>query len=442
MSATVKKVVKLSYEQYYDLITTGKTIDKDGNEHIYDNTGNTSYNVYGYDELMALNNKIDKNIIEKNKVHPNYFNWLKIEDECAKIQKDNNEYRSDGSKLSFIALRGYLTNGATIKATPSNTNTNGFGNVYLNGTKLTEDYTYNGDGVEYVSVVIFDKEATTTFGILESEFEFKTTFECAIYKYFHNPIVPNSLWENCVYFISYNYTPIGTIIAPNELKLLGASSDFTNLSKPYKLNKVTIEKETIEPYGVLFSPYDTTAPYTLDLSKVKHLQGGDRRNGNIKSNTNIIFKDLLTIAAGFQNWLFSNIHLIEIPEGVTSILGNGQNGSTVFYNILNLILHCKNATFDNYWAFGNGTASLQLEDGWNTSLNCASFISLPLDNFKDIIKNKLADRTGQDALIFTVPKGDNFFNVLNTEMCDVEGYTDKTWVEYATEVKNWTIQGG
>ena len=39
MSSTIKKVVKLSYEQYHDLITTGKTTDKDGNEHIYDNTG-------------------------------------------------------------------------------------------------------------------------------------------------------------------------------------------------------------------------------------------------------------------------------------------------------------------------------------------------------------------------------------------------------------------
>ena len=101
MSATIKKVVKLSYEQYHDLITTGKTTDKDGNEHIYDNTGNTSYNVYGYDELMALNNKIDKNIIEKNKVHPNYFNWLKIEDECTKLQEDNNEKASNGDNLYF-----------------------------------------------------------------------------------------------------------------------------------------------------------------------------------------------------------------------------------------------------------------------------------------------------------------------------------------------------
>ena len=440
MSKTVKKVVKLSSEQWTELLKTGQTTDASGVTHTYDSTGETSYNVYGYDELMTLNNKIDKMIIDKQKVHPNYFNWLSIEDECANLQSTNNEYMSDGSKLSFIALRGYLTNGDTIKATPSNTNTNGFGNVYLNGTKLTEDYTYEGDGVEYVSVVIFDKEATTTFEILESEFEFKTTFECAIYNYSHTPIVPNSLWENCVYFISYNYTPTGTIIAPNELKLLGASSDFINLSKPYKLNKVTIEKETIEPYGNLFNPYDTTASYTLDLSKVKHLQGGDRRNGNIKSNTNIIFKDLLTITAGFQNRLFSDTHLIEIPEGVTSILGNGNNGSTVFYNILNLILHCKNATFDNYWANGAVTDLLILEEGWNTSLTCASFTSLPLDNFIEIIRDKLIDRTGQDALIFTVPK--TIFTTLNTELCDVEGHTDKTWVEYATQVKNWTIQGG
>ena len=441
MSSTIKKVVKLSYEQYHDLITTGKTTDKDGNEHIYDSTGETSYNVYGYDELMALNNKIDKNIIEKNKVHPNYFNWLKIEDECAKIQKDNNEYRSDGSKLSFIAIRGYLTNGATIKATPSNTNTNGFGNVYLNGTKLTEDYTYNGDGVEYVSVVIFDNESNSKFGILKSEFEIECSFEMAIYNYYHNPVVPNEMLLNCTYFVSYNYAPTGLISAPNELKILGSNSFIGNLQKGLKLNKVVYERETINTYAIVFAPYDTSA-YTLDLSKVKYIQGADRYNDNIRANANVILKDLVTIRAGYQNSVFTKLNYLEIPSGVTSIIGTGQGGSTVFYMIGTLVLHCKNATFDSYWAFGSGTTSLQLEDGWNTSLNCASFKSLPLDNFKDIIKNKLADRTGQEALIFTVPKGDTYFNVLNTELCDVEGYTDKTWVEYATEVKNWTIQGG
>ena len=62
MSSTIKKVIKVSYEQYHDLLTKGKTIDKDGNEHLYDDTA--SYNVYGYDELMTLNNKIDKMIID------------------------------------------------------------------------------------------------------------------------------------------------------------------------------------------------------------------------------------------------------------------------------------------------------------------------------------------------------------------------------------------
>lgn len=441
MSATIKKVVKLSYEQYHDLITTGKTTDKDGNEHIYDSTGNTSYNVYGYDELMALNNKIDKNIIEKNKVHPNYFNWLKIEDECAKIQKDNNEYMPDGSKLSFIALRGYLTKGSTIKASPSNINADGFGNVYLNGTKLIQDYTYEGDGVEYVSIVIFDKAEDVTFGILESEFEFKTIFECAMYNYSHEPVVSNSLWESCIYFVSYNCTPKGTIIAPNEFKLLGASSQKSGLtSKPYRLNQVVIEMQTMNPFSTFFQPYDTSSSYTLDLSKVKYIAGGDRSNGNIKANANIILKDLLTIKAGFQNILFNGISSMEIPEGVTDILGYGSGGSFVFQNIGTLILHCKNATFDNYWAKGTNTKILTLEEGWNTSLTCASFTSLPLNNFIEIIRDKLANRTGQDALIFTVPTA--IFATLNTELCDVEGYTDKTWIEYATQVKNWTIQGG
>ena len=438
MSSTIKKVIKVSYEQYHDLLTKGKTIDKDGNEHLYDDTA--SYNVYGYDELMALNNKIDKMIIDKQKVHPNYFNWSSIEDECANLQSTKNEYMSDGSKLSFIALRGYLTNGATIKATPSNTNTNGFGNVYLNGTKLTEDYTYEGDGVEYVSVVIFDKEDTTTFEILESEFEFKVVFEIAMYNYSHAPIVPSTFLLNCAYFVSYNNVLSGEIAVPNELKILGGSSVYTALSKPYKLNKVTIEKNSINTFAVMFTPYDTTTPYTLDLSKVKHIQGGDRSNGNIPSNTNIIFRDLLSLKSGYQNILFVNTSMIELPAGVTQVLGQGSGGSYVFQNVGTLILHCKNATFDNYWAKGTNTGVLTLESGWNTSLTCASFTSLSLNDFVEIIRDKLADRTGQDVLIFTVPTA--IFTTLNAELCDVEGHTDKTWVEYATQVKNWTVQGG
>ena len=441
MSKTVKKVVKLSSEQWTELLKTGQTTDSSGVIHTYDTTGETSYNVYGYDELMTLNNKIDKMIIDKQKVHPNYFNWLKIEDECTKLQEDNNEYITDGSKLSFIAIRGYLKKGATIKATPTESNSNGFGNVYLNGTKLTEDYTYEGDGNEYVSVVIFDKESNSAFGILRSEFEIECSFEMAIYNYYHNPVVPNDTLLNCTYFVSYNYTPTGLIAAPNELKILGPNSLISNLQKGFKLNKVVYERETITTYANVFVPYNTSA-YTLDLSKVKYIQGADRSNGNIPANTNVIFRDLVTIRAGYQNAVFNRLNRLEIPSGVTSIQGTNWDGSTVFRMIGTLVLHCKNATFDSKWTSGDGTTSLQLEDGWNTSLNCASFKSLPLDNFKDIIKNKLADRTGQEALIFTVPKGDNYFNVLNTEMCDVEGYTDKTWIEYATQVKNWTIQGG
>lgn len=131
---------------------------------------------------------------------------------------------------------------------------------------------------------------------------------------------------------------------------------------------------------------------------------------------------------------------MEIPEGVTDIFGYGSGGSYVFQNIGTLILHCKNATFDNYWAKGTATKILTLEEGWNTSLTCASFTSLSLDNFIEIIRDKLANRTGQDALIFTVPTA--IFTTLNTELCDVENHTEKTWVEYATQVKNWTVQGG
>ena len=45
MSKTVKKVVKLSYEQYVELIKTGQTTDSSGVIHTYDTTGETSYMV-------------------------------------------------------------------------------------------------------------------------------------------------------------------------------------------------------------------------------------------------------------------------------------------------------------------------------------------------------------------------------------------------------------
>lgn len=119
-----------------------------------------------------------------------------------------------------------------------------------------------------------------------------------MYNYSHEPVVPNSLWESCIYFVSYNCTPKGTIIAPNEFKLLGASSQKSGLtSKPYRLNQVVIEMQTMNPFSTFFQPYDTSSSYTLDLSKVKYITGGNRSNGNIKTNSNIILKDLLTIKA-------------------------------------------------------------------------------------------------------------------------------------------------
>ena len=81
MSSTIKKVVKLSYDQWVELLKTGKTTDKDGNEHLYDETGETSYNVYGYDELIALNNRIEEAIIRPNKVYHEQIITKKLEDE-------------------------------------------------------------------------------------------------------------------------------------------------------------------------------------------------------------------------------------------------------------------------------------------------------------------------------------------------------------------------
>ena len=134
----------------------------------------------------------------------------------------------------------------------------------------------------------------------------------AIYNYYHNPVVPNDMLLNCTYFVSYNYAPTGLISAPNELKILGSNSLISNLQKGFKLNKVVYERETINTLANVFVPYDTSA-YTLDLSKVKYIQGADRSDGNIPANTNVIFRDLVTIRAGYQNSTFVRLNRLEIP---------------------------------------------------------------------------------------------------------------------------------
>ena len=158
MSRTIKKVVKLSYEQWVELLKTGKTTDKDGNEHIYDSTGNTSYNVYGYDELMALNNKIDNVLIKPYKI-----THTPIIVENLETYIDN-LYAEKGYTDSYAGLIGLMKKGDTIHVLE------GY-DIYINGSKIDYDYTYTENDTELVTICVF----ATTGNIILTEDNFQMT---------------------------------------------------------------------------------------------------------------------------------------------------------------------------------------------------------------------------------------------------------------------------
>lgn len=410
MSSTIKKVIKVSYEQYHDLLTKGKTTDKDGNEHIYDSTGNTSYNVYGYDELMALNNKIDNVLIKPYKITHTPIIVDNLETYI------DNLYAEKGYTDSYAGLIGLMKKGDTIHVLEGC-------DVYINGSKVDYDYTYTENNTELVTICVF----ATTGNIILTEDNFQMTDYSELYvnKKGLDITLDSSIIQKVSILTDYGLGLPGNLSYSNIVKFKGDKilSSSTNAYHFQNLKEVEYLGAQI-PSGAF--------TYAQKLEKASFPNVVDITGGvyNVTGtfyycdNENLVLKfpklKSFTARAIHSIVTFEGCNYVELPE--TLEICNYVNLLT---NTKNIVLNCINCVFYNdSISSGNSnyTEYLKLAEGWNTNINIKHFINLSIDNIIENFNN-LKDLTGENTKTITIPK--IIYDALTEEQKAI--VTNKNW---------------
>ena len=410
MSRTIKKVVKLSYDQWVELLKTGKTTDKDGNEHLYDETGETSYNVYGYDELIALNNRIDSTLLKPYKIT---HTPIIVENLETYI---NNLYVEKGYIDSYAGLIGLMKKGDTIRALENC-------DVYINGSKIDYDYTYTKEGTELVTICVF----VTTGNMILTEDNFQMTDYSELYvnKKGLDITLDSSITQKVSILTDYGVNLKGALPYSNVVKFKGDQIFSSRINDTHFQNLKEVEYlGTQIPLGAFTSAQKlekASFPNVVDITGGVYNTTGTFYHCD---NENLVLKfpklKSFTARALSDTVTFDSCKYVELPE--TLEICNYVNLLT---NTKNIVLNCINCVFYNdSISSGNSpyTEYLKLAEGWNTNINIKHFIGLSIDNIIENFNN-LKDLTGENTKTITIPK--IIYDALTEEQKAI--VTNKNW---------------
>lgn len=410
MSRTIKKVVKVSYDQWVELLKTGKTTDKDGNEHLYDETGETSYNVYGYDELIALNNKIDNVLIKPYKIT---HTPIIVENLETYI---NSLYVEKGYIDSYAGLIGLMKKGDTIHALEGC-------DVYINGSKIDYDYTYTENDTELVTICVFI--TTGSMILTEDNFQMTDYSELYVNKKGLGITLDSSIIQKVSILTDYGL----------ELK---AGLDYSNIVK-FKGDKILSSSinayhfQNLKEVEYLGTQIPSGAfTYAQKLEKASFPNVVDIVGGVYNTtgtflycdNKNLVLKfpklKSFTAQAISNTVTFGSCKYVELPETLKIC-----NYIYLLTNTKNIVLNCINCVFlkDSISDSNSpNTEYLKLAEGWNTNINIKHFINLSIDNIIENFNN-LKDLTGENTKTITIPK--IIYDALTEEQKAI--VTNKNW---------------
>ena len=410
MSRIIKKVVKLSYDQWVELLKTGKTTDKDGNEHLYDETGETSYNVYGYDELIALNNRIDSTLLKPYKIT---HTPIIVEDLETYI---NNLYVEKGYIDSYAGLIGLMKKGDTIHVLENC-------DVYINGSKIDYDYIYTENDTELVTICVF----ATTGNIILTENNFQMTDYSELYvnQKGLDITLDSSITQKVSILTDYGVKLQGSLPYSNVVKFKGNKifSSGTNNQHFQNLKEVEYLGTQIPEGAFTYAQRLEKAsfPNVVDITGGVYNTTGTFYYCN---NQNLVLKfpklNSFTARAIHSTVTFEGCNYVELPETLEIC-----NYTNLLTNTKNIVLNCINCVFSNdsiSSCNSPNTEYLKLAEGWNTNINIKHFINLSVDNIIENFNN-LKDLTGENTKTITIPQ--IIYNALTDEQKAIA--TNKNW---------------
>lgn len=408
--STVKTVVELTQQQWEQLYKTGQTLDKDGVTRTLDTSGNTYYSADLYDEVIGLNNRIDR-ILAGNIPSTEQLIQKTIE------EARNNEIAENPTlaNRTCIGIKALLSKNDTVHVDNNI--------MYINGVLRDIDYTYSGNNQEYVTILYFSNGSN----LILSDNPTYNIMRCEIWQI---DVVPNINQSYFAYsntlkldgYFSPNCYGVRKLYIKNILELCPSVSDFTGVEYLYS------EAKRSTNGNAFFVSKKTVLKY-IDLPELTQI-GGTVPFSGLPAGCELNIPKVETIAgySANTNATFNALDSLVLPETVTSITGR------ICLANKSVTLNCKHATIDDNWYASSAPTTLNLCEDWQTSINLAvAGTQQNADWYKDLLENKLA--TVSTSKYIKVPSA--MFNTLNTTPCTVEGFSG-TWIQYATS-KGWNV---
>lgn len=366
----VKKIVKLEPEQYMKLLNE-EPVEVNGVPKTFEE--GVLYDT-GYLEFIEWYNKIMEAQYKQVAVNHTPMAMKSLEQEYEEIANDLSGQES--TSTSAVGFTAILKNGDTIRITEPNG-----GNFYVNGKRLTNNYTFTGEGCEVVNVWVFDGRYgnqssgrptdnligppilndTPTFAITELVVRWLSQIPVIgdVYKNYATILETHKIDTIMGSHIKkFRFTGLKDLTVPalsNSIREF--ESDCTNFPKTDAfLNKSGLKK-------IVFPELKATAPVTLQSQKYGLA-------GCTNDDLSIEFPKLTSIGSNEHdkpsknNTFFDGVKNIVLPQSVQYI------GRYAFSNNQSVVLNCVNAHIDPNWCM-TAIPALSLVSPWYPSINVA-----------------------------------------------------------------------
>jgi hypothetical protein len=302
-----------------------------------------------------------------------------LEQEYEDILATNGDYEYS----SAVGYRAILKNGDTVKATVNSGNS---GHFFLNGERMTADYTYTGDGCEMVSVWVFENVSDMLVAPISlNDTPSFTPYEIHIKRISQAPSINENYYLRAIVIDLYNFQ---LPTAPWGCDVFICNGILTLSATPIGAARVLYSD--CETFSAAIDGNKTLEE--VHLSKTKKLQGSAFGNN---SNLKTFEFGSLEIIEGSTNaaWAlpFKNAPYVFIPSTVRTI------NAIICKDCKDIRLECTKATISSNWVVGKPTSFSMAKD-WQASINIAVAASnWNKEKFIDLFENYLFDLSGVGA---------------------------------------------
>lgn len=435
MATVISKIVKCTLEQYETLLKTGQ-VEIDGVIR-YKEEG-TLYLPYELDFINFYNRVKERELFRYEISHtPVAIKSLEQEYEELTTEIYENGVAVEEAKASkYVSAVGYtaiLKNGDSIKVTTPNV-----GAFFINGERVTNDYTYTGDGYEVVNVWCFEYRDGNSLNDLYVPPMLKDTptfiiTELDVRNIAQAPVVGDGYKNYASILKAYNFAIGG--LGTRKLISNGAAS----------FNQTTTSSciEEVES-DCMIHDYNNSLINKSTLKKaifpkLEHIRGNGLffLNGCTNSDLIVEFPNLKIIedTGTPNNSLIKGVVNVTLPPSVSYV------GAYAFNNNQFITLQCNKATFNAKWCwewYGSPPTNFVMCEDWQASINITfAAKNHTKDWFIDLFTDKLHDFSQK------IDIGDDDFIIETREITiPLAIFNELTDEELAiAEDKNWTVGG-